>query len=190
MSTKRLGPWQPQTLEERVDRLESLAAIRQLAMRYGQKVDARDLDGLAELFEPNVRMGRDDYGRDLMRKWMASALAKFQDSVHFVGNHIVDFDDADHARGVVYCHDELDRRAEGRWEQGKIQYWDRYVRIDGEWFFKYRDFNRWYIVDALERPVHGGGVAPGTAGMPTGQLPDRCETWDSFWAEVAADADD
>jgi hypothetical protein len=64
------------------------------------------------------------------------------------------------------------------------------VRIDGEWFFKYRDFNRWYIVDALERPVHGGGVAPGTAGMPTGQLPDRCETWDSFWAEVAADADD
>jgi hypothetical protein len=184
MSTKRLGPWQPQTLEERIDRLESLAAIRQVVMRYGLMVDSRNLDGLAELFEPNLRMGKELYGRHLMREWMANALSKFQDSVHFVGNHIIDFDDADNARGVVYCHDELDRRAEGHWEWGKIQYWDRYVRIDGEWYFKFRNFNRWYIVDALERPSHGAGVAPGTGGMPAGQLPDKFETWEQFWDEV------
>ena len=30
-------------------------------------------------------------------------------SVHMTANHVIDFDDADHARGIVYCHDELER---------------------------------------------------------------------------------
>jgi hypothetical protein len=171
-------------MEERVDRLESLAQIRQLAMRYGLMVDSRNLDGLAELFDPNVRMGKDKSGRHLMREWMATALSRFRDSVHFVGNHIIDFEDADNATGIVYCHDELDRRAEARWECGKIQYWDRYVRIDGEWHFKYRNFNRWYIVDALERPAHGAGLEAGTQGLTAGQLPEKFPTYQQFWDEV------
>jgi hypothetical protein len=179
-----LGPWQPATAEERLDRLESLAEIQQLAARYALALDSRDMDMMVSLFSPDVRVGREERGRAALRAWFVTTLSEPKVSVHFVGNHIVDFDDADHARGVVYCHDELDRRAEGRWEQGKIQYWDRYVRIDGEWYFKFRNFNRWYIVDALERPSHGAGVAPGTGGMPAGQLPDKFETWEQFWDEV------
>jgi hypothetical protein len=186
MSTKRLGPWQPTSAEERLDRLESLATIRQLAMRYGLAVDARDVDALADLFVENVRLSRTESGRDLMRAWYVRSLSQFQDSVHFVGNHIIDFDDADNARGIVYCHDELDRRDQGRWEWGKIQYWDRYVRVDGEWYFKYRNFNRWYMVDALERPVHGAGFGPGVDNLPTGVLPQAFASWDRFWAEVEA----
>ena len=32
--------------------------------------------------------------------------------------------------GIVYCHDELDR-ASGRWNVGKLQYWDRYAVVEG-----------------------------------------------------------
>ncbi len=111
-------------------------------------------------------------------------------SVHFVGNHVVDFDDADHARGIVYCHDELGR-PNGGWDEGMLQYWDTYVRVDGpdgpEWCFDRRKFLRWYMVDALERPAHGAGVGAGHDSLTTNQLPDAFESWSRFWDEVGVD---
>jgi hypothetical protein len=185
MTKGRLGDWQPATLEERVDRMESLAQIRQLAMRYGQAVDARDLDALVELFAPDVRVGRERSGRAALREWYAIGLRKPRTSIHFVINHIVDFDDADHAHGVVYCRDELEYPDRGEWQVGTIQYWDRYARIDGEWCFVERKFHRWYIVDALSRPGHGAGVNATGDPLFSRQLPDVYPTWGAFWAEAA-----
>jgi ketosteroid isomerase-like protein len=181
----RLGPWSPSTPEERLDRLESLALIQQLPARYARAVDARDMDALVELFVPDVKAGPGASGRDAMRAWFVEALSRMRMTVHFVGQHVVDFQDADNATGTVYCHDELDFPDRGTWEWGKIQYWDRYVRLDGEWFFKYRRFNRAYIVDALERPAHG--AVDVIEGLPSSTLPDVYETWGSFWAEVGVD---
>src|SRR5215471_18147742 len=103
----RLGTWQPLTTEERVDRLESLAAIRQLPSRYALCVDSRDVDTMVSLFVPDVRVGRDATGRDALRAWFVKSLSRLADTVHFVGNHVVDFDDPDHAHGIVTCHDEV-----------------------------------------------------------------------------------
>jgi hypothetical protein len=180
----RLGDWAPTTVEERLDRMESLAAIHQLAHRYGLAIDSRDMDALVSLFTPDVRVGREESGRDALKGWYTQRLRAFQSSIHFTGNHVVDFDDADHAHGVVYCRDELDR-AEGVWEVGTIQYWDTYVRVDGDWCFQRRKFNRWYIVDALERPAHGAGVTAG-GGLSTNQLPEAHDTWRRFWAGLEA----
>ena len=55
----RLGSWVPSTAEEKLDRLESLAEIRQLPSRYALAVDPRDVDGLVSLFVPDVRVGRE-----------------------------------------------------------------------------------------------------------------------------------
>jgi hypothetical protein len=178
--TSRLGDWQPATLEERVDRMESLAAIQQLAYRYGLAVDSRDMDALVALFRPDVRVGPEHSGREALKEWYARRLVGFHSSIHFIGNHIVDFDGADRAHGVVYCRDELDRFSSGQWEVGTIQYWDTYVRVDGEWCFDRRRFHRWYIVDALERPAHGAGVDSGS-GLSTHQLPEAYDTWHRFW---------
>ena len=98
-----------------------------------------------------------------------------------MANHIVDFDDAEHAREVVYCHDQLERPQPGRWDTGNLQYWDSYVRLDGEWFFERRRFYRWYQVDALTRPSHGAGVSDGSGPLRTGQLPEAFESWTRFW---------
>ena len=43
MADQRLGNWQPRTVEERLDRMESYAAIQQLVSRYARALDARDM---------------------------------------------------------------------------------------------------------------------------------------------------
>ena len=177
----RLGKWEPSTFEARLDRVEAVASIRQLAFRYALAVDSRDMDALVALFVPDVRVGRDAVGREALKAWFTETLRVPRVTVHFVGNHIIDFDDADHARGIVYCRDELDVPATESWNVGMFQYWDTYVRIDGEWFFERRRFHRWYIVDALTRPSHGAGVSDGTGSLTTHQLPEAFETWDQFW---------
>ena len=179
----RIGTWTPTTVEQRLDRMESLAEIRQLPYRYALAVDSRDMDGLVDLFVPDVRVGADEVGRDALKRWFTESLRKFRATVHFVGNHTVDFADADHAHGIVYCHDELERPEIGEWHIGKLQYRDTYVRVDGEWCFQRRKFYRWYLVDALARPARGAD-ANGESGLQTHLLPDGFETWAPFWATV------
>jgi ketosteroid isomerase-like protein len=176
----RLGPWRPSTPEERLDRLESLAEIQQLPVRYALALDSRDMDALVDLFVPDVQVGRQERGRAALKAWFTTTMRAMRTSVHLVANHIVDFDDADHAHGIVYCHDELEWPDRGEWENGKLQYWDTYERVDGEWCFSRRRFRRWYMVDALTRPSVGAGVGDGDA-LTTGLLPDAFPTWGPFW---------
>lgn len=176
--------WKPANLEERIDRIESLAMIQQLPCRYGLAVDTRNLDDLVELFVEDVRVGRDAYGREALKEWFGQVLTNFKTSIHFVGNHIIDFDDADHARGVVYCRDELDRGTDD-WGVGFIQYWDTYERRNGIWCFVRRVLHRWYMVDAQERPGHGAGLDVEGPGMTTRKLPDAWPSWGQFWDEAA-----
>ena len=179
---QRLGPWNPSTLEARVDRMESLAAIRQLAFRYALCLDSRDMKSLVALFPEDVRVGRDESGREALERWFTQTMSAMRTSVHLIGNHIIDFDDADHARGIVYCRDELERPDAGLWQVGVLQYWDRYVRIEGEWYFERRKFHRFYIVDALTRPRPGAGLDENP--LTTIQLPDAFPTWGEFWRRV------
>ena len=62
----RLGSWQPSTPEERLDRLESLAEIQQLPVRYALALDSRDMDMMVSLFTADVRVGREERGRDAL----------------------------------------------------------------------------------------------------------------------------
>jgi len=185
----RLGDWTPTTPEERLDRLESLAAIQQLPYRYGLAIDSRDMAALAGLFVPDVRVRSSERGREALARWFTGVLRRPRTSVHFIGNHIIDFDAPDRAHGTVYCHDELELPSSGEWQLGMLQYWDTYARVEGEWCFERRRFHRWYIVDALARPAHGAGVGAqaGDDPLTTHQLPEAFSTWAAFWGEAAAE---
>ena len=87
-----MGDWTPLDLEARIDRLESLAEIHQLPQRYGLAVDSRDLDTLVSLFVPDVRVGRNEQGRGALKEWFRDSLSRMKSTVHFVGNHVIDFD--------------------------------------------------------------------------------------------------
>lgn len=165
-------------LEHRIDRLESLAAIQQLPMRYALAVDARDLDAWVGLFVPDVDCGRRGRGRDVLRSIIEPAVRTFYRSVHQICGHRVEFEDAEHASGVVYCRAEHEDN--GRWIVMAIAYFDRYERRDGQWFFDRRQEKHWYAADWEERPA-----APFTgwaAHQNPPQMPQSFESWTSFWA--------
>jgi hypothetical protein len=177
----RQDRYRPSSSEARLDRLESLDEIRQLAHRYALAIDTRNIDDLVELFIDDVHVGRAGSGRPALRAWFVEALSEVGTTIHLVANHVIDFDDADHARGVVYCRDEVERETD--WGIGYVQYWDRYERRDGRWYFVHRGFNRWFMVDALTRPSRGAGLDED--GLTTGRLPDAWPSWSRFWNEVA-----
>jgi hypothetical protein len=173
--------WKPGTVEDRLARMEALDEIRQLPHRYGLAVDSRDLDALAALFVSDVRVGREESGREALARWYGRSLERFGASIHFAANHVIDILSPDTASGVVTCRDELE--IAGEWQVGMIQYWDDYRREDGQWLFRRRKLHRWYLVDALTRPGWGAGVNADEKVIHTPLLPDAWPSWNRFWTQ-------
>jgi ketosteroid isomerase-like protein len=157
--------------------------IRQLAYRYAEAVDSRDLPALVELFVDDVRVGRDRYGRDALAEWFDGVLRTFGVSIHFVGNHRITLEDQTHASGVVYCRAE--HEVGDAWVVMMIQYWDTYERRDGAWLFRRRREKVWYGTDHRHTPAgelkdRWPGRAPAEAALP-GAWP----SWNQFWRRPA-----
>ena len=165
----------------RVARVEADVAIRGLAARYAQAVDARDLDAHVALFVPDVRAGRDAApGRAGLRAEFARSLRGFGRSVHLIGTHVVDVDGPDAARGVVYCRAE--HEWESQWIVMALQYVDDYERVDGTWLFRRRRPMCWWARDELDRPGGPDWMRwPGREGLR--RLPEWWPSWDAFWSE-------
>jgi len=167
-------------LSRRIDRLESLEQIRQLPARYALALDMRDLDALAGLFPEDVEVGK-SRGREALRAWFDRTLrVQFTGTSHHVGNHIIEFEDADHARGVVYSKNEHETGAE--WVIMQMMYVDDYERRNGRWFFRRRAPLYWYATDLNKPPLGPAkmrwpGVAPYEGGFH--QL---FPSWNAFWA--------
>lgn len=167
-------------LRATVDRLASYEAIRQLVYRYAVAVDARDVETVASLFSRDTNFGEHGLGSEGGRSFFEEVLAKHALTILNVGNHLIEFDDDDHARGVVYCRGELE--AGDEWVVQQIMYRDRYVREDGRWRFVGRQHLLFYGADLLTRPIN---LPP--AGKPElftgrGSAPQVWKTFDEFWA--------
>jgi hypothetical protein len=156
-----------------VDRLRSTEEIRQLVARYCLALDMRDLDALCGLFPEDVRVGRDRRGRAELKLWFDETLrSQFTGTAHVTGNHVIEFEDPDHARGVVYSRNEHETGAE--WVVMTMMYWDEYERSAGRWYFRRRLPIYWYAADARRPPL----------GPKKMRWPDREPyegTWTGFW---------
>lgn len=166
-----------------VERLLAYEEIKQLAARYAVATDARDLDALVALFVEDVQVGRDLVGRDALRSFFERSLRDVGVTILNVGTHVVEFDDTDHARGVVYCRGEI--QVGDRWVIQAIQYRDTYERRNGHWYFVRRRHLLWYGRDVGTNPI---GLAP--ANWPAqhsgwGELPEAWPTWGAFWGPDA-----
>jgi hypothetical protein len=172
-------------LAARLDRIEAELAIGQLAARYAEAVDSRDLEALGELFVADVDNGRHGVGRDVLRGWFREVLTGFYRSMHFVCGHVIDILDADHATGSVYCRAEHE---DGEaWVVMAIRYLDTYRRDYGIWYFERRRLQPWYSADSLQHPNDGPFSRwPGREPQRM-RLPADFPTWEPFWA-AAGDA--
>jgi hypothetical protein len=169
------------TLEDRLDRVESELAIRQLPVRYALAVDGRDLDSWVGLFVEDVDCGQYGKGRDALKAFIGPNVRTFYRSVHLICGQTIDFIDADHAKGTTYCRAEHEDGE--KWIVMAILYFDTYERREGRWYFVRRSEQHWYSADVLERPA-----APDFQQWARWQdrkphLPAKFPTWLPFWAD-------
>lgn len=174
------------SLEERIDRLESLDAIRQLPAKYALALDMRDMDAMVSLFVEDVRVGKDASGRQALRAYMDRTLrSPFTGTSHHIGGHVIEFDDPDHAHGIVYSKNEHETPVKGgcdEWVIMQMMYADDYVRRDGRWFFARRLPLYWYATDLNKPPVGERKMRwPGTE-WTEGNFHKLFPSFDEFWA--------
>lgn len=169
-------------LEARIDRLESIEEIRQLAGKYSLSLDMRDLDAHVGLFAPDIRVGRGKSGRAHLKAWVDDTLRdQFTGTSHHIGQHIIEFVDADHAIGVVYSKNEHETGPE--WVTMQMLYWDDYERIDGRWFFRRRLPCYWYASDLNKQPIGDMKMRwPGREPYE-GTFHDLFPSWKAFWLQ-------
>lgn len=169
------------SLLARIDRLESIDEIRQLAGKYSLSLDMRDLDAHVNLFAPDIRVSREKAGREHLKAWVDDTLRnQFTGTSHHLGQHIIEFRDPDHAFGVVYSKNEHECGAE--WVIMQMLYWDDYERIDGRWYFRRRLPCYWYATDLNKPPIGDMKMRwPGREPYE-GAFHDLFPSWNEFWA--------
>jgi len=174
-------------LSRRIERLEALEQIRQLPARYALALDMRDLDALAGLFPEDIEVGK-SRGREALRAWFDRTLrVQFTGTAHHVGNHVIEFEDLDHARGVVYSKNEHETGAE--WVIMQMMYVDDYERRAGRWYFRRRLPLYWYATD-LNKPPLGELKMRWPGREPyEGGFHDLFPSWREFWERGGAPSD-
>jgi hypothetical protein len=179
----------PTSVEARLDRLESLDEIRQLVAKYCLALDMRELDALVGLFPEDVRVSREERGRRALKRWFDQTLRdQFTGTAHVTGNHVIEFDDADHARGLVYSRNEHETGQ--AWVMMTMMYWDRYERIAGRWLFRRRLPLYWYAADLRSPPLGELKMRWPDRDWYEGGWSEFWPSWREFWARgFCADSD-
>ncbi|MCZ6830069.1 MAG: nuclear transport factor 2 family protein [Gammaproteobacteria bacterium] len=174
----------------RIDRLEALDEIRQLAARYSLSLDMRDLDAHVNLFAEDIRVSRELTGRSHLKRWLDDTLRlQFRGTSHHIGNHVIEFDDPDNAHGVVYSKNEHETPCENgdtEWVIMQMLYWDNYQRIDGRWYFRRRLPCYWYATDMNKPPVGDNKMRWPDRDSYAGAFHDLWPSWEDFWANPPA----
>lgn len=166
------------TVERRLDRLESLDEIRQLAAKYALAVDMRDLDALVGLYTEDVRMGRHAAGRGPLRQFFQRVLAQFDSTAHVIGNHIIEFVDTERAQGMLYCRAEHEMGK--HWIVAQACYHDCYERHQGQWLFSRRTPLLWYANELGTAPLGADKVRWPDTTPVAGTMHAYSPAWELF----------
>lgn len=178
---ENLSPNEFAALDARIARLEAVEEIRQLVARYALALDSRDVTTLANLFVPDVEVHSGLHGREALAQWFDPILRPYRTTFHLIGNHLIEFDDDSHARGILYCRPE--HEVDDLWVVMPVVYEDVYERTEGHWYFRSRRPHAFYAADVLEHPleVENRFHFPNNPFITRATLPERWSTWREFW---------
>jgi hypothetical protein len=161
--------------------------LMELVSRYCFAADNRDAETLTLLFVPDGKLvfpglgaggsdlevaGREAIGASMQRAWTT-----MEKSIHSIYGHVVDFESAHAAHGVVSLGSKI--VSEGKLLHAATRYEDEYRKVDGVWRFGSRTQYRWF--NAV-RETEGDAVAAAYVAQPAdpGSLPAAIETWRRF----------
>lgn len=164
----------------RLDRIESRDEIRQLVSKYALALDMRDMDAMAGLFVPDVRVGEGRTGRRALRDWLDETMRRqFDGTAHHVGTTIIELMEENDAVGIVYSKNEHETGDE--WVIMQMMYYDRYRRIDGRWYFARRQPLYWYATDLNKPPVGPGKMRWPDREPYEGSFHALFPSWHEYW---------
>jgi ketosteroid isomerase-like protein len=176
-------------LQARMQRLDAVDAIRELPARYAAAYARLDLDALVELYVPQVRLHTGAVGRDELRAHFERSVrgTRTGGGLHIVilhnGNHVIDFEGPDSARGIVYCHGDMQLTDGTRYTQAII-YTDTYARLGDRWYFAAQRVHELvYGAPPLTRPNALPDANWPASQTGRGTLPGRWPSWKAFWDE-------
>ncbi len=166
-------------VQQHQDRIE----IADLCANYCYAIDGRDLDKLCSLFIVKAtNSGRQ--GREEIRAFFANRFNLWGMSFHSPLSHVITFEDADRATGILTGYAEM--QIDGEYWIAAARYGDIYVRDDGDWRFAERTPRFHYYMRLSDFPagfegherrrytalnaMHGGGTQ-------TAHLPEELETY-------------
>ncbi len=179
-----MGDGATSSLEARIDRLESIDEIRQLAAKYSLALDMRDADAWVNLFPADVRVNESESGRPALKRWFDETMRRqFTGTSHHIGGHIIEFIDADHAQGILYSKNEHEAGTD--WVIMQMMYFDRYERVAGRWLFRRRLPLYWYATDLNKPPIGDLKMRWPQREPYEGGFHDLFPSWQEFWAEEA-----
>jgi hypothetical protein len=140
----------------RLDRLESIEAIRILRMRYHKHINDLEWERVAELYTEDGIVQLDYVARWEGRSRIAEGFTTIPKRTpfvkQFIHGHQVDLD-GERATGCAYVEVRDARGGQSLMIAGK--YDEEYVRLDGRWFISRTMFTSYFSV-----PVQVGWAGP------------------------------
>jgi len=148
-------------LATRMRRLEARAALSDLVGRYGQLLDARNWDGVAEEFSRDGSLsvvGQTATGRTALKEMFVARLGGFEFTFHYPHSQVFEIVDDEHATGTVSGHAE--HGANGVCLLAGVRYADEYGLEDGRWRIASRAVDIRYFLSWSEfaESFHEGGM--------------------------------
>jgi hypothetical protein len=169
------------TNEATLLRLVDRAEIQDTIYRYARGVDRNDKDLIRSAYHPDAYDDHVDYKGDIegFLAWIDHRFAAFDNSMHFLGNCLIEFAGPDIAFVETYFASRRTRAPVGEeaanlkpddaiCRQSWGRYLDRFERRKGEW----RVARRIVVIDARFSSVAIGGARAGSATWGTRETSD------------------
>ncbi len=137
------------TLEERIQRLEDIEAIRYLQAKYQRCLDCRDWKGIEECFASDVVSaygnGEMSYnGSENVINFLKGVMALDMPSAHMIHGGEIDILNPTSATAKWYLQDFLINKAHGVNIHGAAIYENSYEKVQGVWKIKAIGYKRLY----------------------------------------------
>ncbi|EKQ57108.1 MULTISPECIES: nuclear transport factor 2 family protein [unclassified Clostridium] len=137
-------------MENRINELENVRALRTLVDTFSLLADEKDVKTQVLLFTKDATV--ESYvngtlvsslkGPEEMEKAFGGFLNNFETVYHFNGQHVVSID-GNKAKGTLYCLVDLISNENGKRinNSSAVSYRDEYVYENGQWFISKRTSN-------------------------------------------------
>ena len=178
----RTAPASGRTLEARLADVEDRLSLQDLVARYNFAIDNRDLAKVAGLFTENGSFGSRDgamraTGSEAVCKQFEARFSALGATNHFAHDHVVWFESATRARGLLSVHAEVWRK-----EQPMVcalRYDDLYEKSGGLWRFAERLLSFLYYLNVKDYATAMGQLERNHAsGTPVAaDFPERLPTY-------------